>query len=139
MADQLEMKEKLLAGLNCAQCVFGNFAERFDYSEEEFYRIAAGFGGGMFRGDTCGTVTGAIMTLGVAFGDDSPKMHEKVQQFRDAFIARYGTTCCRELLPGYDFSKPGEHDRAVADGVTQANCPGFICSSIEILEELLKE
>ena len=136
MIDKTELKRQLISGMNCAQCVFGAFAERFDYAPEEFQRIAAGFGGGMFRGDTCGAVTGGIMALGAAFGDDDEVMHEMVKQFRDEFTARFGTTVCRELL-GYDFSKPGEHDKAMESGVIEANCPGFVTAAAEIVEKLL--
>ena len=137
MADKMELKQKLLSGLNCGQCVFGAFADRFDYAEEEFYRIAAGFGGGMFRGDTCGAVTGGIMALGLAFGDDSDKLHEKVHQFQKEFSNRFGTTICRELL-GFDYSIPGEREKSIAAGVKE-KCAEYVPEAAEMVEKLLDE
>ncbi len=140
MASELVLaaQKALLSGLNCAQSVFGAFAERFDYAPEEFYRIAAGFGGGMYRGDTCGAVTGAVMVLGAAYGDDRKTVSEKVKAFQEAFTARFGTTICRGLL-GYDFSVPGAHEEAVAAGVMREKCPGYVVGAVEILEELLEQ
>ena len=137
MIDKIELKEKLAGGANCSQCVFSAFADRFDYAEEEFDRIAAGFGGGMFRGDTCGAVTGGIMALGVAFGDDSDKMHEKVHQYQEAFRVRFGSTICRELL-GFDYSIPGERERSIAAGAKE-KCAEFVAEAAEMVEKLLDE
>ena len=137
MADRMELKRKLLSGLNCSQCVFGAFAERFDYAEEEFCRMAAGFGGGMMRGDTCGAVTGGLMALGLAFGEDPERMHEKVQQFQKAFSDRFGSTVCRELV-GFDYSVPGERRKAIAAGAEE-NCPEFVAEAAEMIEKLLDE
>jgi len=137
MADRIELKQKMAAGANCAQTVFGAFADRFDYAEEEFTKIAAGFGGGMFRGDTCGAVTGGIMALGAAFGDDSDKMHEKVKAFQTQFAEKHGSTICRELM-GYDFSIPGEREKALASGAKD-RCPEYVADAVEMIEKLLDE
>ena len=137
MIDKIELKEKLAGDLGCAQCVFSTFADRFDYAEEEFCRIAAGFSGGMFRGDTCGAVTGGIMALGAAFGDDSDKMHEKVHQFQTEFTERFGSTICRELL-GFDYSIPGEREKSIAAGAKE-KCAEFVPEAAEMIEKLLDE
>lgn len=136
MIDKAEFTKQLMNGMGCGQCVFGAFAERFDYAPEEFYRIAAGFSGGMFSGCTCGAVTGGIMALGAAFGDDDAAIHEAVGSLQAQFAERFGTLNCRELL-GYDFSVPGEHDKAMESGVIEANCPGFVTAAAEIVEKLL--
>lgn len=138
MVDRMELKKNLLSGRNCAQCVFGAFADRLDYAEEELYRIAAGFGGGMERGDTCGAVTGALMAIGAAFGEDKEVVREKTVQFQEAFCARFGTTLCRELL-GYDFSKPDELAAAKERGVMAERCPDYVIAAAEIAERLLNE
>ena len=137
MIDKIALKEKLAGGANCCQCVFIAFADRFDYAEEEFDRIAAGFGGGMFHGDTCGAVTGGIMALGVAFGDDSPKMHETVKRFQREFTARFGSTYCRELM-GHDFAIPGEREKALASGAKE-KCATFVAEAAEMIEQILDE
>lgn len=138
MADRMELKQTMAGGANCAQTVLSAFADRFDYSEEELYRFAAAFGGGMHRGDTCGAVTGALMALGLEYADDDDKLHEKAAKFRDEFTARFGHTYCRELL-GYDFSIPGEREKCVESGIKAERCPEYVCTAVEMLEELFAE
>ena len=50
---------------DCAQTVFSHFAEELGLDEETALKISAGFGGGMHKGDMCGTVTGGLMALGL--------------------------------------------------------------------------
>jgi len=138
MISKSELLGKMCSGRNCCQCVVGAFADRLGYGEEELEAIAAGFGGGMFRGETCGAVTGGILALGCAFGDDKERMHEKTARFQTEFIDRFGATMCRDLL-GYDFSVPGEQERAEAAGVKAERCPGYVCGAAEIIDRLLDE
>jgi len=136
MIDKSELLGKMRSGRNCSQCVFSAFADRLDYSEEELERIAAVFGGGMGRGDTCGAVTGGLMALGCAYGDDKELVHEKAAQFQREFSARFGSLICRELL-GYDFSTPGEREKAVESGVMSERCPNYVCGAAEMIDQLL--
>ena len=38
------------------------------YDKDEASRMAAPFGGGMFRGDTCGAVVAAMIAIGMRYG-----------------------------------------------------------------------
>ena len=131
------------SGLNCSQCVLGQLADELGYDTEELHRIAHSFGGGMFRGDTCGTVVGALLAIGMAYGGSCDEecdeaVHEKVHDFIEKFTARFGSIYCRELL-GYDFSVPGEKEKAFAAGATIERCPDFVRGSLEILEEITEK
>lgn len=55
-------------GLDCSQVVFGYGAELLGEDKEKAVKIAAAFGGGMWNGETCGCVTGALMALGLKYG-----------------------------------------------------------------------
>ncbi len=133
-----EVRAKFAAGWHCAQCTLVPWADGLGYDEEELMRMAAAFGGGMFRGETCGAVSGALMALGLAFGDDSELIHEKAKAFQTAFLARFGSTRCKELL-GYDVSVPGELEKARESGNMSERCPGFVRGASEILQELLQD
>ncbi len=100
--------------------------------------MAAAFAGGMFRGDTCGAVTGALMAIGLAFGDDQKLVEEKAAEFQAAFTGRFGSTICRELL-GFDFSIPGELEKARESGKMGDACPAQVRGASEILQELLRD
>ncbi len=133
-----EVREKFAAGWHCAQCTLVPWAEALGYDEEEHMHMAAAFAGGMYRGDTCGAVTGALMAIGLAFGDDQKLVEEKAAEFQAAFTGRFGSTICRELL-GFDFSIPGELEKARESGKMGDACPAQVRGASEILQELLRD
>ena len=51
MTEELARARLFEDGFDCAQAVFSHFAEDLDLDEELALKIAAGFGGGMHRGD----------------------------------------------------------------------------------------
>lgn len=137
-----EVAAKFAAGLNCSQCVLSAWADELGYDESETLRMSACFGGGMFRGDTCGAVTGALMALGLYFGDGTPEtddiIHEKTHLFQEKFTERFGSTICRELL-GVDLGKPGGKQQATESGKLITQCPEYVVGALEILEELTND
>ena len=133
-----EIMAKFAAGGQCAQCTLVPWADALGYDEEELMHMAAAFAGGMFRGDTCGAVVGALMAIGLAYGDDPALTAEKTAQFQAAFLERFGSTECRKLL-GYDFSVPGELEKARESGKMLTDCSGFVRASSETLQELLAD
>ena len=60
--------ELFMKGIDCSQVVAGEFAEELGITQEEAYKMAAGFGGGMGIGETCGAVVGAMIVLGMKYG-----------------------------------------------------------------------
>ena len=62
-------KNNFQNGCNCAQAVLLAFCEDYGMERETALTIAAGFGSGMAGlRETCGTVTGANMVIGLAKG-----------------------------------------------------------------------
>ncbi len=132
-------------GLDCSQVVLMSFADELGYDEEELARVASAFGGGMFRGDTCGCVSGALMALGMKYGHDGPNEWEKkaaimkkTAEFEAAFTERCGSLFCRELT-GFDFSIPGEVDKARASGVMMEKCPELARIAMEEAARLMED
>jgi len=128
-------------GFNCAQIVFSSFAEDLGLDSDTAKKIAACFGGGMGSGDTCGAVTGALMTIGLKYGNylpntPAPEAKRKMAEFKKRFLEEYNSLMCKELL-GYDISNP-EHMKILMENNTFMNfCVGVIEYAIEILEEIL--
>ena len=129
--------------LHCSQVVFGYGCELIGLDPELGYKVGAGFGGGMFRGETCGCVTGALMALGLQYGhykmDDAEseaKMMEMKKEFEDAFIAEHGSLICKEILE-YDISKPEELEKIMQLGLLDKICPKLAVTACELLDELL--
>jgi C_GCAxxG_C_C family probable redox protein len=130
-------------GFSCSQAVFAAFADDFGMDTELAFRVAAGFGGGMGRlGETCGTVTGAVMVIGMKYGAvqaDDPAAKERtyaaVQDFVRQFKERHACTECRELLE-CDLGTPEGLARFQAEHLKETRCVRFVEDAVEILERL---
>lgn len=132
-------------GLNCSQAVLSSYSEQFGLDCEKALKIAAGFGGGMRMGRTCGAVTGAFMVLGLKYGNTSAedkrakaKTNDMVVEFTNRFKARNGSVMCRDLL-GCDISTPQGSKEAQDRGLFTSVCPEMVQDAAEILEEILAE
>ena len=103
-------KEKAMAlfqeGYNCAQAVLCAFEDVTGLDRRVSLNIAATFGGGLGRlREVCGTVSGAAMVLGMAYGGgehtdtEIRKIHyARMQSFAEAFRQENGSYICRDLL-----------------------------------------
>ena len=99
-------KELFMQGANCAQAVFGAFAEECGLTQEEAFRIASGFGAGLARmREVCGTVSGMTLVANYLRGngnitDKAAKdaHYDLVQKMAEAFKAETGSIVCRVLL-----------------------------------------
>ena len=107
-------------------------------------RVAGAFGAGMARtGQTCGAVTGALMVIGLKYGQThgedkqaKEKTYALAREFLERFKARNGALLCRELL-GYDINTP-EGMQAIRDkGLFDSLCPRLVANAVEILKELV--
>ena len=58
-------------GCNCSQAVLTAFCEEYGIDKKLAMRIACPFGGGMgHTGQVCGAVSGALLVLGLKYGQD---------------------------------------------------------------------
>ncbi len=93
-------------GYNCAQAVFGAFAEQIGINQSTALKLAAPFGGGIGRQrEVCGACSGMLMAFGVLYGYDTPetgelkKIHyEQTRLLCDKFSKINGSIICREIL-----------------------------------------
>jgi C_GCAxxG_C_C family probable redox protein len=129
-------------GIDCSQVVLGEWAERFGMSREEAYKTASPFGGGMFRGDTCGAVSGAMLVLGRKYGhcrtgdmEAKGKLMGKIVEFQALFCTNNPSTICRNLID-FDLSKPGQLEAALASGQLLERCPGYVLEALSILDRI---
>ena len=137
------IKELFSQGFDCSQVALLSAAEHLGLSDEEALRLSAAFGGGMYAGETCGAVVGALIAIGYKYGHSAPNEFEKkgelmakVNSFRAAFIAEQGSTMCRDIL-GHDISVPGEMDKVLEKGLLMDLCPKAVMTAIKALDEVL--
>ena len=128
-------------GCNCAQAVVMPYADELNVSKDAIERMAVAFGGGMSKaGKTCGCLTGALMVIGLKYGEDSARIVAKrmeaynggkylIQLFREAF----GATECRELIK-LDLNNAEDMEQA-KKSVFGSRCKAMVGKTVEILEE----
>ena len=144
MSKAQKAKKRFEEGFSCAPAVLSTYSEEFGLERELALKIACGLSGGIGRmGRTCGTVTGAVMVIGLKHGqadlaDEEPrqKTRELVKEFINRFTALHGSIECRELI-GYDLSNDAEFEAARGDGLRQSKCSGFVYDAARILEDVL--
>jgi len=129
---------------NCSQAVFSTYAPLLGLDRETALRVAAPFGGGMGRtGETCGAVSGALMVIGLKYGQPTAgdkeakeKMYSLAAEFLNRFAARNnGCVKCRELL-GFDVGNPEDQQAAREQGLFETLCPKFVRDAAELVEQL---
>lgn len=118
-------------GYNCAQAVACVFADKLGYSEDELFRLAEAFGGGM--GGTqgvCGAVSAMVFVVGgiKSYGLEMlPETNKKAsyasaRELMEKFESRVGTIMCSEIKTG-----------------KVCSCDGCIEEAVKILEEFIEE
>lgn len=128
---------------NCAQAILAAYGPAEGLGLEDCLRLAAPFGGGLGRlGETCGAVSGALMVLGLRYGQDASAnpqakeaLYDRVRGFVLQFRARNQSIVCRELL-GCDISTPDGWRQVQARQTHITVCPKFIRDAAEIIDEM---
>jgi C_GCAxxG_C_C family probable redox protein len=119
------------------------FSDELGLPGETAARIASGFGSGMRQGEVCGAVTGALMVLGLKYGQGSTddleakvRANALAREFGDRFKALNGSIICRELL-GIDIGTEEGSRQARNSGKFDNFCPEMIRAAVKLLEEMI--
>lgn len=123
-------------GYVCSQAVFAAYSEEFDVPMEQALKIGACFGSGMRKAEVCGACTGALMVLGLKFGEDKSQSNEACKRFLDTFKKINGSYICRDLL-GCDISTEEGVSYAVEHDLFNDFCPKMVKSAAEITNEII--
>ena len=108
----------------------------FGISKEDALKIGACFGSGMRKGEVCGACTGALMALGLKYGDSKPESNEACKKFLDEFKNENGSYICRELLE-CDISTEDGVQYALDNNLFKEFCPKMVESATGIAEKLI--
>lgn len=147
MTHEEKARALFLRGYNCAQSVFGAFAEDMGLSEQQAVRMACGFGGGLGgRREMCGAASGMVMVYGALRGYDTPgdlelkaAHYAEVRSIVEAFEQRFGTASCRKLLGLGDDVKVLEPSERTQEYYDSRPCPDIVPAAAAILEAWLRE
>ncbi len=145
-------KELFESGYNCGQAVFCAFCDETGMDIDQAAKLSSSFGGGMGRmREVCGTVSAALMVLGMMEGYSDPKDPEakknhyaRVREFADRFKASEGSIICRELLTRSGVNQKqvqsgGDPEERTPEYYRKRPCPGLCALSAGILDEMLAE
>lgn len=103
------------SGFNCAESVCRAILQHWGSDlDPSLARAATAFGGGMGRSfqETCGSLTGGLVALGLLFGRDRTDVDwnypaELAAAFRTEFIEAFGSAKCQTILDAFG---PQEND-----------------------------
>lgn len=130
---------------HCSQSVLVAFAEELGLSEEQALKLGACFGGGMCKGEVCGACTGALMALGLKYGqtavddlESRKKTNDITVRFMDLFKKENGSYICKELL-GCDLATAEGKQYALDNKLFVEFCPKMVESATRIAEKLLND
>ena len=123
-------------GYMCSQAVLAVFCEEFGLSREQAFKISISFGSGMRKGEVCGACTGAIMALGLKYGENKSKSDEMCVKFLDSFKKENGSYICRDLLD-CDIRTEEGIKYAIDNNLFKEICPKIVESAAKIAQELI--
>ena len=123
-------------GYVCSQAVLAVFCEEFGLSREQAFKISISFGSGMRKGEVCGACTGAIMALGLRYGENKSKSDEMCVKFLDSFKKENGSYICRDLLD-CDIRTEEGIKYAIDNNLFKEICPKMVESAAKIAQELI--
>ena len=127
---------------DCSQAILAAWCEDFGLDVKTALKLSCGLAVGMARlGNTCGTVSGAYLVIGLKYGKCQPedaaakeKTFALIQEFDRRFIEKHGSTNCKELM-GVDMRYG---DMEIAKKQVQQKCPVLVRDAAEILEDILQ-
>ena len=141
--NEQEVLEMFGDGFDCSQIVLSNVSEKLGITKDEALKIAACFGGGMWHGETCGCVVGALIALGMKYATVEANDQEKKDallklkaEFEEKFCDNNGSCICKEIL-GYNLSIPEEMEKIQEEKLLETKCPKVVLSACDILEEMI--
>lgn len=144
MEPELIAFQKFEEGFNCAQSSFYPFAKSMGMSAEHALKLTTAFGAGMiYRGDTCGAITGVMMAIGLKYGrenvndtDAKELTYFLVKELHDRFTKEFGSIQCKQLLGLTDVSP---ESWTTAKEKFKSHCPMYVSRAVCITNELFKK
>ena len=142
-----EARRLFLAGYNCAQAVFCAFCDLTGLDVDTAARLSSSFGGGMDRlREVCGTVSGALMALGLLQGYADPRdpdakaaHYRLVQEYARLFREQNGSIVCRDLLKGVQVTEGGVPEARTPEFYARRPCLRLAGEAAAILDRLLAQ
>ncbi len=142
-------KEKALQifaqGFHCSQAVLAAYADLSGITEKQALKLGGCFGSGMRQGEVCGACTGALMVLGLLYGQydkADTASRQRSNEVNDEMMKRFADQCgsyiCNTLL-GCDIRTKEGVQRARETKLFTELCPKMVAHAVDILEGIIAE
>ena len=136
MNPNVKMASELFTrGLHSSQAVLGAFCEKYDLDEELALRISCGLSSGVRCAEVCGAVSGAILVIGLKYGDSPSVCNVKTEAYIKAFKDLNGSIVCRDIL-GLDIFTPDGKEKAVSENLLKTRCLDMVTDAAQLLVDL---
>jgi len=133
--------ELFRSGFTCSQAVLAAFSDSYGLDRNSALKIACGLGAGLRCSEVCGSVSGAVLVIGLKYGHTDAKdraakrtCDAKVEEFLRAFRERSGHLTCRDIL-GCDVSTPEGKKKALDEKLFTTVCVDTVINAAALLEE----
>jgi len=133
--------ELFRSGFTCSQAVLAAFCDSYGLDSNTALKIACGLGAGVRCSEICGSVSGAVLVVGLKHGHTDAKdraakraCDAKVEAFVRTFTDRNGHITCRDIL-GCDVNTPEGRQKAIDEKLFTTVCVDTVISAAAILEE----
>ena len=130
---------------HCSQSVLAAYAGEIGLTEEQALKIAYCFNAGMRKGEVCGACSGALMVLGMLYGqadqndlDSRNRANQMTNRFLDRFRERNGSYLCNEIL-GCDITTREGIEYAREHELFTTTCRDMVALAVQVLEEIISE
>lgn len=131
-------------GCNCSQAILMSYSDEFGLEKKFVERISVPFGGGMSKqGKTCGCLSGALMVIGLKYGENSTTVianrglsYNKGKAFIEKFQETFGDTECRELIK-LDLNNKADLEEAQKN-VFGSRCKNIVGNTVELLDDFFE-
>lgn len=144
MITESEVDRMFDMGFDCSQIVLSQVADKIGLTKDQALRAAGCFGIGMAQGGVCGAATGALIALGLRYGNDRPgdiQTKDELFRKRDEFMSRFeemnGARNCPDLL-GQRIDTLQDLMLTRCTGLYR-DCPRYCVNAVAILEDMLKD
>ncbi len=147
MAKGEKAKALFKEGYNCAQAVFGAFAEELGLEFETAMKLSSGFGGGMGRlREVCGAVSGMFMVFDMKYGYTSPtdskakmELYSHIQNLAKEFEQDNGSIICKELLGLTEKKSEPTPEKRTDEYYKKRPCAELVEFAADLVDSYLKK
>lgn len=145
MTHKEEAIEYFSRKFHCSQAVLAAFKDEIGLTEKQALKLGACFGSGMRKGEVCGACTGALMVLGLLYGQydkADPQSRETANQVNDLMMNKFaqvsGSYICNDLL-GCDVRTEEGVKYCFDNNLFTEFCPKMVANAVDVLEEIINE